>query len=51
MAKKEDSKPINSHMDHPMSSLKKGESKDMAKGPRRMAKGEISNEVARPPKR
>lgn len=29
----------------------KGTSKDQAKGPRKLAKGEVSNEVSRPPKR
>ena len=51
MPKKESAKPISSHMKSPISSLKKGESKDMAKGPRKLAAKEVSNEVNRPPKR
>jgi hypothetical protein len=51
MAKKKESKAIESHMHSRVSSFKQGKSRDMAKGPRHFAKGEISNEVARPPKR
>lgn len=52
MAEKKATKggPITSHMGPMISSLKKGESKDMAKGPRKMVEGEVSNQVDRPPK-
>lgn len=49
--KKDDSKVIMTHVDSRVSSMKKGESKDMAKGPRKLVAKEISNEVQRPPKR
>lgn len=51
MAKEKDSKVIMSHMESRVSSLKEGSSKDMAKGPRVYAKGEVTNQVPRPPKR
>jgi hypothetical protein len=53
MAKKSDSsKPIKSHMGPMISSTTPGlPSKDMSKAPRKMAAGEVSNIVPRPPKR
>lgn len=44
-------KAIDSHVKVKLSSFKEGRSRDMAKGPRKFAKGEISNEMSRPPKR
>jgi hypothetical protein len=49
--KKSDSKVIMSHMESRVSSMKQGSSKDMAKGPRKFAAKEVSNQVPRPPKR
>lgn len=49
---KEKSKgPVQSHMGPMISSLKKGESKDMAKMPYKLTAGEISNCVERPAKK
>ncbi len=40
---KETPKAINSHMESKISSMKQGQSKDMAKGPRKLAAGEVEN--------
>lgn len=47
MPKKDNSKVIMTHVDSRVSSFKKGESKDMAKGPRKLAKQEIENTSAK----
>lgn len=51
MAKEKSSGAIKSHMGPMVSSFKKGESKDMAKGPRVLVKGEVTNQVERPAKK
>lgn len=42
---------IVTHMKGNVSSYKKGESIAQSKGPRQYAKGEVTNQVERPPKR